>query len=63
MNFDEAKWQRAVQEHERMVELLAAGDAEGLRLLLVQHLEHKRDAVLELMRNGQLHAGDQGARA
>jgi DNA-binding GntR family transcriptional regulator len=56
-NFDEAKWQRAVQEHERMVELLATGDAEGLRLLLVQHLEHKRDAVLELMRNGQLHAG------
>ncbi len=30
-NFDEAKWQRAVQEHERMVELLAARDAEGLR--------------------------------
>jgi DNA-binding GntR family transcriptional regulator len=56
-NFDEAKWQRAVKEHERMVELLAARDAEGLRQLLVTHLEHKRDAVLELMRTGQLHAG------
>jgi DNA-binding GntR family transcriptional regulator len=62
-NFDEAKWQRAVQEHERMVELLAARDAEALRLLLVQHLEHKRDAVLELMRTGQLNAGPGGARA
>jgi len=60
-NFDEAKWQRAVQEHERMVELLAAGDGAGLRALLVSHLEHKRDAVLELMRNGQLATG--GSRA
>ena len=53
-NFDEAKWQRAVGEHEQMVALLAARDAEGLRRLLVQHLEHKRDAVLELMRAGTL---------
>ena len=45
-NFDEAKWARAVQEHERMVELLAARDGTRLRKLLVAHLEHKRDAVL-----------------
>ena len=56
-NFDEAKWQRAVHEHEAMVELLAARDAEGLRRLLVQHLQHKRDAVLELMHSGQLAMG------
>lgn len=62
-NFDEAKWQRAVQEHERMVELLAARDAQALRQLLVQHLVHKREAVLELMRTGQLQAGPGGARA
>jgi DNA-binding GntR family transcriptional regulator len=48
-NFDERKWQRAVQEHEAIVERLAARDAAGLRALLVTHLEHKRDAVLELM--------------
>jgi len=48
-NFDERKWARAVQEHEQMVRLLAARDGAGLRQLLVQHLEHKRDAVLELM--------------
>lgn len=54
-NFDEAKWKRAVKEHERMVELLAARDAAGLRALLIEHLVHKRDAVLELMKNGQLH--------
>jgi DNA-binding GntR family transcriptional regulator len=51
-NFDDRKWQRAVQEHEAMVTLLAARDATGLRTLMLQHLAHKRDAVLELMRQG-----------
>ncbi len=61
-NFDEAKWKRAVKEHERMVELLAAHDSAGLRALLVEHLMHKRDAVLELMKNGQLgHGGKASA--
>jgi DNA-binding GntR family transcriptional regulator len=55
-NFDEAKWQRAVGEHDRMVELLAARDGEGLRRVLVQHLEHKRDAVLEQLRPAALPA-------
>lgn len=54
-NFDDRKWQRAVQEHEAMVDKLAARDAPGLRALLVQHLEHKRDAVLDLMQRGDLH--------
>jgi len=45
-NQDEAKWTRAVQEHERMIELLAAGDGPRLRKLLIMHVEHKRDAVL-----------------
>ncbi len=54
-NFDERKWQRAVQEHEAMVERLAARDAPGLRALLVAHLEHKRDTVLDLMLRGELH--------
>jgi DNA-binding GntR family transcriptional regulator len=56
-NFDEAKWKRAVKEHERMVELLGARDAANLRALLIEHLMHKRDAVLEQMKNGQLDAG------
>ncbi len=46
-NFDEAKWTRAVQEHERMIELLVARDGARLRKLLIAHLEHKRDAVLD----------------
>jgi len=52
-NFDEAKWQRAMQEHDRMIELLADRDAAGLRALMTAHLLHKRDAVLEQLRIGQ----------
>ena len=59
-NFDDAKWRRAVKEHKLMIDALAARDAAGLRAVLVQHLEHKRDAVLELMRNGSLDGQVQG---
>jgi DNA-binding GntR family transcriptional regulator len=52
-NFDERKWQRAVAEHEAMIECLAARDAGGMRTLMLQHLQHKRDAVLELMHEGR----------
>jgi DNA-binding GntR family transcriptional regulator len=58
-NFDETKWKRAVAEHDRMVELLAARDGPGMRALLVSHLLEKRDAVLELMRQ----ADDAGRKA
>jgi len=54
-NLDERKWQHAVDEHEQMLSLLARRDAPGLRALLVRHLEHKRDTVLELMQRGELH--------
>ena len=53
-NFDTAKWKRALKEHDKMLTLLTARDAAGLRAMLITHLEHKRDVVLELMRTGQL---------
>jgi DNA-binding GntR family transcriptional regulator len=55
-NFDDAKWARALEEHDRMVELLAARDGARLRKLLVAHLEHKRDAVLDQMASRALAA-------
>ncbi len=51
-NQDGAKWLRAVQEHDAMVQALAARDGPALQALLVQHLQHKRDAVLQLMAAG-----------
>ena len=51
-NQNAAKWQVAVQEHAAMIDALDAHDAPGLRAVLVAHLEHKRDTVLELLRAG-----------
>jgi len=53
-NFDERKWKRAVKEHSQMIDALAARDGPGLRQLLITHLHHKRDVVLEMMRAGTL---------
>lgn len=53
-NFDERKWKRAVREHSQMIDSLSARDAAGLRQLLITHLNHKRDVVLEMMRAGTL---------
>jgi DNA-binding GntR family transcriptional regulator len=48
-NLDDAKWARAVQEHEQMLALLEARDGAALRRLLVRHLDHKRDVVLAVV--------------
>jgi DNA-binding GntR family transcriptional regulator len=53
-NQDEKKWARAVKEHGRMVQALTARDSAALREVLLTHLQHKRDVVLELMRAGTL---------
>ncbi len=55
-NQDEEKWGRAVQEHEQMIDALARRDAPAMRAVLVEHLNHKRDAVLALLRATPSHA-------
>jgi DNA-binding GntR family transcriptional regulator len=52
-NYIKEKWDRAVADHGEMLEALAARDGERLRRILVGHLAHKRDAVLEEMKTGQ----------
>jgi DNA-binding GntR family transcriptional regulator len=49
-NQDEEKWKHAMREHEQMIEALAARDAGGMRAVLVAHLNHKRDVVIEQLR-------------
>jgi len=49
-NQDEDKWKRAVGEHEKMVAALAARDPVAMRTVLVDHLNHKRDVVIEQLR-------------
>ncbi|WP_137894818.1 GntR family transcriptional regulator [Ramlibacter sp. 2FC] len=52
-NQDGEKWTQAVREHEQMIEALAARDAPRMRAVLVAHLDHKRDVVLEQLRAAQ----------
>ncbi len=52
-NLNGAKWKSAVKEHALMLDALARHDAAGLRSLLVEHLVHKRDSVLLLLRSGE----------
>jgi len=49
-NQDGEKWKRAVKEHEKMIEALAARDAAAMREVLAGHLRNKRDTVLEQLR-------------
>jgi DNA-binding GntR family transcriptional regulator len=52
-NQDEAKWRVAVQEHSLMMQTLADRDGAALGRVLTEHLHHKRDTVLQLLRAGQ----------
>ena len=54
-NQDAAKWKRAMKEHEVMVEALAAHDGHALRSVLIEHVHHKRNTVLELLRAGEIY--------
>jgi len=49
-NQDEAKWKRALKEHEQMILALAARDPKAMREVLATHLRNKRDTVLEQLR-------------
>jgi DNA-binding GntR family transcriptional regulator len=60
-NQNEAKWKRAMREHDRMVEALDARDGVALREVLIEHLNRKRDTVLELLRAGEIYPEDERA--
>jgi DNA-binding GntR family transcriptional regulator len=49
-NQDGEKWKRAVKEHEKMIEALAAHDGAAMREVLQAHLRNKREVVLEQLR-------------
>lgn len=49
-NQDEEKWGHAVHEHTQMIDALGARDAAAMRAVLVAHLNHKRDVVVEQLR-------------
>jgi DNA-binding GntR family transcriptional regulator len=48
-NFNRDKWDKAMVEHQQMMDALSAKDGRTLRALLEQHLRNKRDAVMDLL--------------
>ncbi len=57
-NQDEAKWKQAMAEHDRMIDALDKRDGAAMRAVLSEHLDHKRDVVVEQLRQAsQLVAG------
>jgi DNA-binding GntR family transcriptional regulator len=54
-NQNTVKWRQAVKEHEDMLQGLEAHDAAAMRRILTQHLLHKRDTVIELLRGGEVY--------
>ena len=54
-NQDETKWRLAVLEHTQMMQALADRDGAALGRVLSEHLHHKCDTVLALMRRGADH--------
>lgn len=52
-NFHEAKWDRAIQEHDEMIKSLEARDGKRLAAILRQHLLDKRDSVMAFVRETQ----------
>ena len=60
-NQNEAKWKRAMQEHEVMVQALESHDGAAMRKVLVEHLVNKRNTVIDLLRAGDVYAN--GAKA
>lgn len=62
-NQDEAKWKRAVKEHEQMMQALTVRDGPALRQILVQHLQHKCEVVMEQLRQSTAAAPTERASA
>jgi len=58
-NLNVAKWNKAVAEHRDMIAALAARDGTALRDLLIRHLQAKKQAVLETMKNEDVPGGNQ----
>ena len=54
-NQNEAKWSRAMQEHEVMIQALQARDGAAMRQVMVKHLLHKRDTIIDLLRAGEVY--------
>jgi DNA-binding GntR family transcriptional regulator len=48
-NQDGVKWEKAVGEHQEMLDALKARDSIRMRKVMMQHVMNKRDVVIQLV--------------
>jgi DNA-binding GntR family transcriptional regulator len=49
-NQDGVKWEKAVEEHQEMLDALKARDSAQMRKIMMQHVKNKRDVVVQLIK-------------
>jgi DNA-binding GntR family transcriptional regulator len=50
-NQNGVKWEKAVEEHQEMIDALKTHDSERMRKVMIQHVMNKRDVVIELLKS------------
>lgn len=54
-NQNGVKWERAVEEHQEMIDALKTHNSERMRKVMIQHVMNKRDVVIELLQSEAFH--------
>ena len=49
-NQDGVKWEKAVEEHQEMLDALKTRDSVRMRKIMIQHVRNKRDVVVQLLK-------------
>jgi DNA-binding GntR family transcriptional regulator len=50
-NQDGVKWEKAVEEHQEMLDALKARDSARMRKVMITHVTNKRDVVVQLLKS------------
>lgn len=50
-NQDGVKWEKAVEEHQEMLDALKARDGKRMRSIMMRHVHNKRDVVVQLLKS------------
>ena len=53
-NQDGMKWEKAVEEHQEMLDALKARDSNRMRKIMISHVQNKRDVVVQLLKSETL---------
>jgi DNA-binding GntR family transcriptional regulator len=57
-NQDGVKWEKAVEEHQEMLDALKARDSARMRKVMITHVTNKRDVVVQLLKSEAITKAD-----